>query len=93
MKRLAIAALLWATPAMAQTLPDNCYQTPEVFAKLQAAGEQQIGMGVDKRGFMLTLWMKPDQTTWTILITGPEGISCIASYGEDWQPLNVDQRT
>ena len=46
--------------------------------------EKPIGLGVTNAGAVIELWHSLDGATWTLLLTMPDGNSCIVSVGKDW---------
>ncbi len=48
--------------------------------------EQPVSMGITSTGAVIELLTSPSGS-WTILITSPEGPTCMVASGESWQPL------
>lgn len=46
--------------------------------------EARIAIGVAEGGGLLEVFSTVDGTTWTIVVTSPQGISCVVSAGEGW---------
>ena len=71
-------------PAHAQS---NCGTRTSLIAKLDKGfGEQPVAIGLASTGNVLEVLISADGT-WTILITNPDGLACIAATGEHWQTL------
>ena len=71
-------------PAHAQS---NCETRTSLIAKLHRGfGEQPVAIGLASTGNLLEVLISADGT-WTILITSPNGLACIAATGEHWQAL------
>ncbi len=71
-------------PAHAQS---NCETRNSLIAKLDKGfGEQPIAIGLASTGNLLEVLISV-HGTWTILITSPNGLACIAATGEHWQTL------
>ena len=49
--------------------------------------EAPAGYGTLPNGYMVELLMEPDGRTWTIIVTSPQGLSCLVSSGEGWRVL------
>ena len=65
----------------------NCETRNSLVAKLDKGfGEQPIAIGLASTGNLLEVLISADGT-WTILITSPTGMACIAATGEHWQTL------
>ena len=78
---LAIAA---ATPAAAQ-MRAACLPHETAVNKLERGyGEQRVGLGIGPSGSAVYELYVADTGTWTILVTRPNGLSCIAASGDSW---------
>ena len=72
-------------PAHAQ---QSCDVRKTLLAKLDTGyDEQPVAIGVASTGNVVELLVSANGT-WTILVTRPNGIACIAAVGEDWQALD-----
>jgi hypothetical protein len=89
----AIGALtvagFFAMPAAPATADDQaCGERDKLVGTLQKTyREKPIALGLSQDGSLVELLASADGSTWTILVTLPNGSSCIATAGEDWQPL------
>jgi hypothetical protein len=67
---------------MAVCLPD--YR--ELAAKLEATyAEVPVSAGLGQDGNLVSVFASPDTGTWTLVMTSPQGTSCIVAVGEAWQ--------
>ena len=48
-------------------------------------GERVVGMGLDIRGFMISVHVNNETSTYTILTQSPGSDACIVSAGEAWR--------
>ncbi len=83
---LAIALLLglWAglKPASAQSV---CMTHAEMMKQLDGRfSESQVAIGLASNGQLLEVFSTGDGSTWTIVITKPDGMSCVLTTGEAW---------
>ena len=79
MIRLALAALLAAGPAFSE-----CSPRPEQVRMLSERwGESRIAMALDPRG-ILEIFANVRTETWTVAITGPDGVMCLIASGMYW---------
>ena len=46
-----------------------------------------MAVGLSDSGYILEVLASEDGTTWTIMTTGPSGLTCIVQTGERWQPV------
>jgi hypothetical protein len=79
-----IAAPLAATdgPARAQ---DGCAPHSDVVDFLaRDYAEHPIATGIANNGGRVEVFANPDRTTWTLLITMPNGRTCMMAAGSDW---------
>jgi len=85
----ALAAVFLSWPAFAQQ--PQCGPRAAILAQLERRfGEQVIARGLDSAQHMVELLWSPAQRSWTVLLTTPDMISCIAGAGlnmELYKPL------
>ena len=87
LKWLPAAALLLASPALAQQVP--CAPVDQVLQALeQNAKEVPSGMGRDERGFIAVLTMSPEGS-YSVLAIRPDGVACLLSTGAGWQAIEA----
>jgi hypothetical protein len=74
---------VFAAPFSAEPV---CDERAKLVAALQEQfGEQHLAVGLEEEGtHMLEIWVSPDNGTWSILMTEPDGTSCLAAAGSDW---------
>lgn len=84
MKKL-IAALAFIGLAGTASAAPNCARTSDVYSILMTKyGEQRRGIGLLQEKFLVELWTNEETDTFTILVTRPDNISCIAIEGTGW---------
>lgn len=86
---LALSALVLATaaPAFAQA-PQACGPRNIVVEQLgRDYAEVPVNRGVTSEGALLELLASPSGS-WTLLISLPNGRSCLAAAGESWEELD-----
>ncbi len=93
---LAAAAILNApeTTARAQTLApaQQCDQRARVIGHLaKIYKEAPVAIGVTTTGGMVEVLTTGDGGTWTIILSNPNGISCLVAAGEGWRALQFDR--
>lgn len=85
LKWLPAAALLLASPALAQQVP--CAPVDVVLKALEDnAKEVPTGMGRDERGFIAVLTLSPDGS-YSVLGIRPDGVACLLSTGQGWEAV------
>ena len=66
----------------------NCVPRDVLTTKLQADfSELPSGVGVTSAGTLLELWKAKGGETWTVVLSLPDGNSCIVGSGNDWIPM------
>lgn len=86
-KRIALAGFIGAIvalppPASAQTA---CAPRGDIVEKLKDKyGEVQRGMGLGGTTAIVEIWSSEKTGTWTIVMTRPNGTTCILAAGDNW---------
>ncbi|PWJ11441.1 hypothetical protein [Jannaschia seohaensis] len=82
-----IASALLFTPIAASAQETPCGLREDlVAALLDQFGENFSGGGLKDDKAVYEIWTSEEAGTWTLLLTRPNGISCILASGTDWQP-------
>ena len=83
-----VAVFFMATPAAAQrvlNLPMVCMPTEALEGGLAGRyQESQRALGLDSRKALVRLFTPDDGSTFTMVLTFPNGVSCILAAGEMW---------
>lgn len=80
----AFATFVVSAPVSAQSI---CGERSRFVEQLGAQyGESLNAVGLISDGALLEV-MTSEKGSWTILVTRPNGISCMVASGESWQPL------
>ena len=81
---LIIGSSLFAPAASAQPV---CGSHGTVSDKLKESyAEAPVSMGVTLGGGVIEVYASP-KGTWTLVITQPNGVSCLIAAGQDWEEL------
>ena len=81
--RYLLAFLLLASPALAEPICDIRHN---VMKQLEGKyGEKPIALGMANSGGVVEILTTEDGSTWTIVITLPNGMTCLVAAGEDWE--------
>ena len=76
-----------AGPAQAQAARTSCGDRAAVLDRLAARyAEAPVNMGLTSTGAVLEI-LASDQGTWTVLVTTPQGVTCMMAAGEHWEPV------
>ena len=88
---VGILGLTW--PASAQPPPDAavtpaCHSHADLAEMLhQKFAEQPSAIGLQANGHLVEVFVSNDGGSWTIVVTRPDGWSCIVAVGEHWESL------
>ncbi len=75
-----------ATPAWGQQVP--CNKRADVLGHLaKKFHEVPVAIGVTNGGGLVEVLTTEDGSTWTIIVTLPNGISCLVAAGEGWRAV------
>lgn len=81
---LILGLIMWAFPAHAQLV---CGEHPEVVKNLgQKYSEKPVSMGLGNNGSMIEIFASK-KGTFTIVVTRPDGKSCLVATGESWESI------
>ena len=91
--RIAAAAVLVATlPGIAVAAPMYCGPRKDVLARLAVSLHQQpSSVALTSDGQLLEVLKSDTDLIWTILITSPQGLSCVVASGDGWQNRKIDR--
>ncbi len=82
---LAAAALTLPAAAMAAA-PMACSPRDDVLNQLSTKfKEAPVAIGLANNGGLIEVLTAGKGEPWTIIITMPNGVSCLVAAGEDWQ--------
>lgn len=82
---LALAVLLGARGASAEP---RCADYNEISRQLERRhAEEPISLGLSSAGKVVQVFSTIDGATWTMVVTEPDGKSCVIAAGTYWQHL------
>jgi hypothetical protein len=85
---LAFTAALIAASADGAAQQAPCNQRDDVLGHLaQKYQELPVAVGVTNRGALVEVLSTGDGKTWTIIISSPDGQTCMVATGEGWRAL------
>ena len=80
---MSIACLLHVAPAQAG---QSCADRGVVVQRLsEVFGERFIGGGYHDESAIFEIWQNSDTGSWTILMTAPDGQTCMMAAGTHWR--------
>lgn len=56
-------------------------------------GEVPVAVGLNATGLVTVLFVNSETRSWTITMTLPDGRTCLASVGANWEEVPEDQRS
>ena len=90
---IAAVALLGPDAALAQSQlqAQQCDQRTKVLGHLaRNYHEAPVAIGVTSSGGLVEVLTTGDGETWTIILSSPNGTSCLVAAGEGWRSLEFD---
>lgn len=82
----ALALLCGPSPAFAD--PALCGTRADITAALADRFHETLSsVGIEQRGAVLELWTSADGLTWTLLVSGTEGQTCVVAAGVQWKAV------
>lgn len=77
------------SPANAQQTP-LCTERAAVVSQLSTEySERPVAMGIANNGGVLEILSSGAGQSWTIILTMPNGVTCMVAAGESWERLPV----
>lgn len=77
-----------AAPAQSPRSGPSCARRDRMLAALgRRWGERLVSSAITGAGALLEVLATPDGATWSIIVTVPDGPTCLVSYGTDWRGL------
>jgi len=81
-----LAAGLAMTAASAASAQTACLPHEKLAEMLDGRySEKPVAAGLEVGGRLFEVFAAPDGATWTMVLTTPEGASCVVAVGEEWQ--------
>lgn len=81
-----LTALTLPLPAMANSMA--CSEREDVLAQLgNKYKEAPVALGLANNGGLIEVLTSGDGGTWTIILSMPNGKSCLLAAGESWQAV------
>jgi hypothetical protein len=88
---VATAVLLGAVaagPTPARADPQVCGARAEILAELtERYSEAPVAVGLSNSGVLVEVLSSDNGSTWTIIVSQPDGTSCLVAAGKEWQDL------
>ena len=82
---IALAAGLAIQSLPAGAAPAFCAERTQIAERLTTAyAEHLTSGGLQSSKGLIEVWTAADGATWTILMTRPDGISCVMATGTNW---------
>ena len=82
--------VLLATTSTAAAQQPLCTERSEVVNQLASQySEAPVAMGIANNGGVVEILSSQSGTSWTIILTMPNGVSCMIAAGENWESLPV----
>ncbi len=87
---LVAGLILFGANASAQV---PCNQRTEIVTQLAGKyKEVPVAIGVTSKGHLVEVLSSENGRTWTIIVTTPDGMSCVVSFGESWHTRQQEEQ-
>ncbi len=74
--------------AAQQVSAQNCAPREDVIKRLtKSYGETRRGIGIARRGAVMKVFASDQTGSWTIVVTLPEGVTCLIASGQSYETL------
>lgn len=84
--------LSFAAPALAENAGQLCNTREQMLNTLSDDyGEEPVAAGKHANGGTIELVSQGGSGTWSLIVTSPEGWSCLLAAGDSWRELRVQQ--
>jgi hypothetical protein len=85
------AGILAILPRPAPATDGPCTQDRKTVIRQLGAqySEKPVAMGLANNGGVIELLHSKDRTTWTLIITMPDGVTCPVVAGESWENIPI----
>lgn len=81
----AILLIVSVAPAFAEGGAMPCGERTAIIERLSSKyGEQRLATGLNNSGNLIEVFSSVETGSWTILMTSPEGRTCLIAAGEHW---------
>lgn len=86
-----LVVTLCAPPVAAQS---NCGPRAYIVEQLQTKYEEYVFfLGLGATGTNITeMFLNSETGTWTVIVTGPSGVSCLTASGQDGQQIPINSK-
>ena len=90
---IAITAAMIAVPSTAHAQQKACAERADITKRLGSKYfEHPVATGVANNGGLLEVLSSKDGSTWSIIVTMPDGKSCMFAVGQHWEMLPEKKR-
>ncbi len=74
--------------AAQQVSAQNCAPREDVIKRLaKSYGETRRGIGIVRQGAVMEVYASDQTGSWTIVVTLPEGVTCLIASGQSYETL------
>ena len=89
---VGLAAACLAATATAGSAQTACLTRDKMVDLLGGRySEQRVAVGLENSGRLFEVFATDDGSTWTMVITTPDGASCVVAAGLEWQAPEGEQ--
>ncbi len=90
---LVFAAMMVSFQVTEATAQNACFERGALIKHLNGKfDEAPIAAGLAANGSVLEVFTSPDGVTWTIVLTQPDGATCVMASGESWMGIPLPKK-
>ncbi len=87
---LCALSICWSALPTSAAAQSVCIARAEAATNLKKKfAEVPVSMGLSKQGTVIEVFASPEGS-WSIVMTFPNGMSCIMAAGEEWQSMQQE---
>jgi len=88
---LVVALCPWPDVSAGAAQDPTCDRRQRVLGHLaDKYKESPVAIGVTNGGGLVEVLSTGDGRTWTIIVSNPDGLTCLLATGEGWRPIHSD---
>jgi hypothetical protein len=90
---LAFSALMVSFQVTDASAQNACFERGALMKHLDGKfKEAPVAAGLAANGSVLEVFTSPDGVTWTIVLTQPDGATCVMASGESWMGIPLKKK-
>ena len=93
MKKLISISVVFTVISTGAFAQNACFNRGDLVKHLDGKfDESPVAAGLAANGSILEVFVSPDGITWTIVLTKPNGRTCVMASGESWMGIPMPKK-